>query len=115
MIAFLLSCALTAFAGCLYSFYMGYVDPGIFGWKNQLTAYHGVFCINSLTLYFGATIPAIQFMRSLRIIVMLFMVMVVLIINFKPNGLLGEWELTQTYIKKHLKDKNKFNRNSKES
>jgi len=122
MIAFLLSCALTAFAGCLYSFYMGYVDPGIFGWKKSADWVIMVFFggVNSLTgSIFGATILSAlpQFMRSLRDYrYVVYAVMVVLIINFKPNGLLGEWELTQTHIKETFKKiKNKFNMNSKES
>ena len=68
---------------------------------------------------FGATILSAlpQFMRSLRDYrYVVYAIMVVLIINFKPNGLLGEWELTPTHIKETFKKiKNKFNRNSKES
>ena len=35
MTAFLLSVALTAYSGCLYAFYMSYVDPTGFGWKKS--------------------------------------------------------------------------------
>ncbi len=104
MIAFLLSCALTAFAGCLYAFYMGYVDPSIFGWKKSADWVIMVFFggVNSLT---GSTIGAFiltalpQLMRSLeayRYIV--YAILVIIIINFKPNGIFGEWELTPKNI-----------------
>ncbi|MEG2699286.1 MAG: branched-chain amino acid ABC transporter permease, partial [Ruthenibacterium sp.] len=35
MSAFLLSVALTAYSGCLYAFYLSYVDPTAFGWKKS--------------------------------------------------------------------------------
>lgn len=44
MTAFLLSVALTAYSGCLYAFYMSYVDPTGFGWKKSAAlGHHGVF------------------------------------------------------------------------
>lgn len=106
MIAFLLSCALTAFAGCLYAFYMGYVDPTIFGWKKSADWVIMVFFggVNSLT---GSTIGSFiltalpQLMRSLESYrYIAYAIVVLIIINFKPNGIFGEWELTPTNIKK---------------
>lgn len=105
MIAFLLSCSLTAFAGCLYAFYMGYVDPTLFGWKKSADWVIMVFFggVNSLT---GSTVGSFvltalpQLMRSLesyRYIV--YAILVIIIINFKPNGVFGEWELTPSNIK----------------
>ena len=51
MIAFLLSCGLTAFAGCMYAFYVGYVGPTDFGWKKSADWVIMVFFggVNSLT------------------------------------------------------------------
>lgn len=109
MIAFLLSCALTAFAGCLYAFYMGYVDPTIFGWKKSADWVIMVFFggVNSLT---GSTIGSLiltalpQLMRSLESYrYIAYAILVILIINFKPNGVFGEWELTPSGIAKMFK------------
>lgn len=105
MIAFLLSCALTAFAGCLYAFYMGYVDPTIFGWKKSADWVIMVFFggVNSLT---GSTVGAFiltalpQLMRSFESYrYIAYAILVIIIINFKPNGVFGEWELSPTNIK----------------
>ena len=113
MIAFLLSCGLTAFAGCMYAFYVGYVGPTDFGWKKSADWVIMVFFggVNSLTgsIYGGAFLTFLpQYMQSLnkyRYIV--YAVLVLFILNFKPNGIFGEWELTPRNMKKALK---KFDR-----
>lgn len=105
MIAFILSVALTAYSGCLYAFYMSYVDPSGFGWKKSADWVIMVFFggVNSLT---GSTLGAFilsalpQFLRSLQSYrYVIYAILVILIINFKPSGLLGEWELTPGHIK----------------
>lgn len=57
MTAFCLSVALTAYSGCLYAFYMSYVDPTGFGWKKSADWVIMVFFggVNSLT---GSTLGA---------------------------------------------------------
>ena len=113
MIAFLLSCGLTAFAGCMYAFYVGYVGPTDFGWKKSADWVIMVFFggVNSLTgsIFGGAFLTFLpQYMQSLnkyRYIV--YAVLVLFILNFKPNGIYGEWELTPRNMKKALK---KFDR-----
>ncbi len=106
MRAFLLSVALTAYSGVLYAFYLSYVDPTIFGWKKSADWIIMVFFggVNSLTgSVLGAfTLSALpQFLRSLESYrFVIYAVLVLLIINFKPSGLLGEWELTPQNIKK---------------
>ena len=113
MIAFLLSCGLTAFAGCMYAFYVGYVGPTDFGWKKSADWLIMVFFggVNSLTgsIFGGAFLTFLpQYMQSLnkyRYIV--YAVLVLFILNFKPNGIFGEWELTPRNMKKALK---KFDR-----
>ena len=108
-IAFLLSCALLIFAGCLYAFYMGYVDPNIFGWKKSADFVIMVFFggVNSLT---GSTLGAfiltalpeiLRKLASYRYIV--YSILVLLIINFKPDGIFGEWELTPKNIAKSIR------------
>lgn len=104
MIAFLLSVALTAYSGVLYAFYLSFVDPTIFGWKRSADWIIMVFFggVNSLSgsiigAFFLSALP--QFLRGLEAYrYVIYAVLVLLIINFKPSGLLGEWELTPRNI-----------------
>lgn len=105
MIAFLLSVALTSYSGVLYAFYMSYVDPSGFGWKKSADWVIMVFFggVNSLT---GSTLGAFilsalpQMLRGLQNYrYVIYAVLVLLILNFKPSGLLGEWELTPRHLR----------------
>lgn len=105
MTAFLLSVALTSYSGCLYAFYMSYVDPTGFGWKKSADWVIMVFFggVNSLT---GSTLGAFilsalpQALRSLQSYrYVIYAVLVLIILNFKPSGLLGEWELSPRNIR----------------
>ena len=95
MTAFLLSVALTAYSGCLYAFYMSYVDPTGFGWKKSADWVIMVFFggVNSLT---GSTLGAFilsalpQVLRGLQDYrYVIYAILVLIIINFRPSGLLG--------------------------
>lgn len=108
MIAFLLSVALTSYSGVLYAFYMSYVDPTGFGWKKSADWVIMVFFggVNSLT---GSTLGAFilsalpQMLRGLQNYrYVIYAVLVLLILNFKPSGLLGEWELTPRHIRETI-------------
>lgn len=106
MTAFLMSCALTSSAGCLYAFYVGYVGPTDFGWKKSADWVIMVFFggVNSLTgsIFGGAFLTFLpQYMQALnkyRYIV--YAVLVLIILNFKPNGVFGEWELSPRNLKR---------------
>ncbi len=106
MIAFLLSVSLTAYSGCLYAFYMSYVDPTGFGWKKSADWVIMVFFggVNSLTgstlgaLILNALPQALRGLQNFRYVI--YAVLVLLILNFKPSGLLGEWELTPRNVRK---------------
>lgn len=106
MTAFLLSVAVTAFSGCLYAFYITYVDPTIFGWKKSADWVIMVFFggVNSLTgsvagAFILSGLP--ELLRSLdQYRSIIYAILVLLIINFKPSGILGEWELTIGNLKK---------------
>ncbi len=106
MTAFLLSVGLTAYSGCLYAFYMSYVDPTGFGWKKSADWVIMVFFggVNSLTgsvlgaFILSALPQALRSLQNYRYVI--YAVLVLLIINFKPSGLLGEWELTPRNIKR---------------
>jgi len=126
MVAFLTSVAITAFSGCLYAFFTTYVDPSLFGWKKSAEWIIMVFFggSNSLTgsilgTFLLSGMPEV--MRALaeyRSVV--YAVLVLLIINFKPSGLLGEWEFTIRNIKallhrrKHEDDNDNYSDTSKE-
>ncbi|HNW85993.1 MAG TPA: branched-chain amino acid ABC transporter permease [Candidatus Limiplasma sp.] len=106
MIAFLISVAVTAYGGCLYAFYTAYVDPTLFGWKKSAEWVIMVFFggVNSLTgsvlsTFVLSGLPEVlRFLQNYRAII--YAVLVLLIINFKPAGLLGEWELTPANVKR---------------
>jgi branched-chain amino acid transport system permease protein len=111
MIAFLLSVAVSAWAGCLYAFYTTYVDPSVFGWRKSADWVIMVFFggINSLT---GAVLSAfiltglpelLRFLARYRSI--FYALLVLAVINFKPTGLLGHWELTPVNIMKIFRGK----------
>lgn len=106
MTAFLTSVALTAYSGCLYAFYITYVEPSIFGWKKSADWVIMVFFggVNSLTgsvlgSFILSGLPEVlRSLSSYRYII--YAVLVLMIINFKPSGLFGEWELTPKNLKR---------------
>lgn len=99
LLAFLFAAALTASAGALYGFYTTYVEPSLFQWTTSAEWIIIVFVggINSLT---GAIVAAVlltglpELLRSAaewRIVI--YSVIVLIIINFRPSGIFGEYEL----------------------
>jgi branched-chain amino acid transport system permease protein len=110
MIAFLLSVAVTAWAGCLYAFYTTYVEPSIFGWRKSAEWVIIVFFggVNSLTGSILSSFILLGLPELLRFLLyyrtVFYAILVLLVINFKPEGLLGHWELTPVNIR------NLFNR-----
>lgn len=99
MVAFLFGAALTALAGALYGSYTTYIEPSLFRWTLSAEWIIIVFFggINSLT---GAVVAAValsalpELLRSAdewRIVV--YSVIVLAIINFRPSGVFGEYEL----------------------
>lgn len=102
---FLLASVLTSYAGVLYGFYTTYVEPGTFGWVVSAEWLIIVFVggINSLT---GAVFAAVvltglpellRFASEWRITI--YCVIVLLIINFRPTGIFGEYELSRNALK----------------
>lgn len=100
MTAFLLSVAVTSYSGCLYAFYTTYVDPTLFGWKKSAEWVIMVFFggVNSLTGSVAGTFILLGLPELLRPLynyrIIVYAVLVLIIINFKPAGLFGEWELS---------------------
>jgi len=111
MTAFLIAVAVTSYAGVLYAFYTTYVDPGIFGWKKSAEWVIMVFFggVNSLTgSIFGTIIltalpEVLRFAADYRTV--FYAVLVLLIINFKPTGLFGEYELSVGNLLRRLSGK----------
>ena len=108
MIAFLISVAVTSYAGVLYAFFTTYVDPGIFGWKKSAEWVIMVFFggVNSLTGSIIGTViltalpEVLRFAADYRTV--FYAVLVLIIINFKPTGLFGEYELSLVNLLKRL-------------
>lgn len=99
LVAFLLASVLTSYAGVLYGYYTTYVEPGMFDWVVSAEWIIMVFFggINSLT---GAVISALaltslpellRFASEWRVVI--YCVIVLIIINFRPKGIFGEYEL----------------------
>lgn len=111
MVAFLFSVALVSLSGIMYAFFITYVDPSLFGWKKS--AEWVIMCffggVNSLTGSVVSTViltalpECLRFLADYRMV--FYAVVVLLVINFKPTGLLGTWELTPKNLKKLFKKK----------
>ncbi len=99
LIAFMLGGALAAFAGAIYVHFTTYVEPMGFGWLKSADWIIIVFVggLNSLTgavvagLFLGSLPELLRFASVWRILV--YCVIVLLIVNFRPQGIFGTYEL----------------------
>lgn len=109
LVTFLIGSVMTTFAGVLYVFYTTYVEPGAFGWVVSAEWVIIVFVggINSLT---GAVVAAVlltglpealRFASEWRIAV--YCIIVLLIINFRPRGIFGEYEISVSKLQRALR------------
>lgn len=106
MTVFILSAAFAAYAGALMAFHTRYVEPAMYGWITSVTwiiiVYFGG--RDSLTgTVIGSIIllalpEALRFTSALRIL--LYCVTILVIINLRPRGLFGTWELSLKSILK---------------
>jgi len=100
MIVFLISAVFSAYAGALLAFHTQYVEPAMYGWMASVTWIIIVFFggRDSLTgtvigeLVSLALPEALRFTAAWRIL--LYCVTILLIINIRPRGLFGTWELS---------------------
>ena len=105
LVTFLFAAAMTSYAGVLYAFYTTYVEPGAFGWIVSAEWIIIVFVggINSLTGSVFATLlltglpEMLRFASEWRIVV--YCVIVLLIINYRPIGIFGEFELSLKWLR----------------
>lgn len=103
---YLFSSMIAGYAGTLYAFYMSYIDPTMFGWAQSSEWVIFLFFggVNSLTgsvissILLSVLPEAFRFATEARII--LYTVLILLVINFRPQGLLGEKELSLKWLKK---------------
>lgn len=108
LISFVLGGAIAAFAGTLYVHFFTYVEPNGFNWLRSAEWIIMVFVggINSLTgalfsgMLLGALPEVLRFAEQWRIVV--YSVIVLLIVNFRPQGVLGSYEFSITRIVRWL-------------
>lgn len=109
LLTFVIGSVMTTFAGVLYVFYTTYVEPGAFGWVVSAEWVIIVFVggVNSLT---GAVVAAIlltglpealRFASEWRIAI--YCVIVLIILNFRPRGIFGEYEISLQRLPKFLR------------
>lgn len=122
LVSFVLSGAIASFAGVLYVYYATYVEPADFGWLKTADWIIMVFVggINSLTgaifsaVFLSALPETLRFAGVWRI--MVYCIIVLVILNFRPQGLFGSYEFSISGIIKWLKVKrNTFSKVSKRS
>jgi branched-chain amino acid transport system permease protein len=100
LVTFLIGSAMTTFAGVLYVFYTTYVEPGAFGWVVSAEWVIIVFVggINSLTGAVLATVLLTGLPEFLRFAsewrTAIYCIIVILILNFRPSGIFGEYEVS---------------------
>jgi len=96
---FVFGAALAALSGCLTAFYINYMEPKLFGWSTAVEQIIIVFFggINSLTgavigtFLLGLLPEALRFAAAWRMV--LYAVIIIIVINLRPQGLFGTWEL----------------------
>jgi len=97
--AFIVASGITALSGSLLAHFTSYVEPNSFGWNKSAEWIIMVFIggINSLSgaIFSGAILSllpeVLRFAEELRIVI--YSVLVLLVINFLPQGLFGKYEI----------------------
>jgi len=97
---FMLGAALSAYAGALMAFFTTYVEPAMFGWTQSaiwiIMVFFGGRDSLTGTIIGAATLSALpevlRFASEWRVLI--YCVIILLIINFRPAGLFGKWELS---------------------
>jgi branched-chain amino acid transport system permease protein len=106
---FILGSTIMSYAGVLYGSYLMFVDPTMFGWMRSAEWIIIVFFggRNSLTgaLLSGALLfsmpEALRFAAEWRVII--YCVLIILIISFRPAGIMGNLEFSPAGIYKSIK------------
>lgn len=106
LLVFTLAGAISALGGCLYVHTTTYLDSAAFGWTQSSMWIVMVFFggVNSLTgsvfagIVLGLIPEIFRFSDALRIVI--YCIIVLFIVNFRPQGLFGETELDRKTIKR---------------
>ena len=106
LVTFLLASAITSYSGVLFGFYTTYLEPAAFNWviSAEWTIIVFVGGVNSLTGAVLATIllsglpELLRFAAEWRIAI--YCVIVLLIINYRTSGIMGECELTWSAVQR---------------
>lgn len=106
LVTFLLASAITSYSGVLFGFYTTYLEPAAFNWviSAEWTIIVFVGGVNSLTGAVLATIllsglpELLRFAAEWRIAI--YCVIVLLIINYRTSGIMGERELTWSAVRR---------------
>ncbi len=109
MSIFVISAALAGFAGGLQGFFINYMDPRIFNWTTSveqvIIVYFGG--VNSLTgcvvstLLLNSLPEALRFASMWRVVI--YSALIILIMNLRPQGLMGDWELSLAWARKLIR------------
>ncbi len=113
LVTFLLASAITSYSGVLFGFYTTYLEPAAFNWiiSAEWTIIVFVGGVNSLTGTVLATIllsglpELLRFAAEWRIAI--YCVIVLLIINYRTSGIMGERELAWSVVRRLWKRKRK--------
>jgi branched-chain amino acid transport system permease protein len=105
LLVFTLAGAISALGGALYVHTTGYLDSAAFGWDQSSMWIIIVFFggVNSLSgsifagVLLGLIPEILRFSNEIRIVI--YCVIVLFIVNFRPQGLFGELELTPSAIR----------------
>lgn len=103
---FLFAAALAAYAGGLMAFFTTYVEPAMFGWMRSaewiiMVFFGGRYSLAGTVLgvvTLSALPEVLRFASELRSA--LYCIIILLIINFRPAGVLGRWELSLAPLKR---------------
>jgi len=94
---------IAGFAGVLYAFYIQYIDPNMFGWTTSSSWVIFLFFGGTVSLT-GSVLSAVlltmlpellRFASELRTVI--YCVIIIGVLNFRPQGLLGDREITDLY------------------
>lgn len=108
MKVYVLSSMIAGFSGVLYAFYLQFIDPNMFGWtrSSELVIFLFFGGSNSLTgsilssIVLTALPELLRFASELRTVI--YTLIIILTLNFRPQGIMGEHELSLRWMKTRI-------------
>lgn len=116
---YILTSMIAGYAGAIFAFYQGFIDPASFGWTKSSEWVIFLFFggVNSLTGTIISTIflqllpQLLQSFVEWRVVI--YCVLILIILNFRPQGLMGEHEITDLKIWKMIFKRKKARKDAK--